>query len=459
MSLTQIKTETGDFVNEAVLELINENPITITPLHDLLIKMNTVDIAEVFESLDKEKTIQVFRLLPKSLAADVFSYIVPRTQQVIVEALTDGEVGKIINELYMDDAVDFIEEMPANVVERVLKNIYDDKRQLINQLLQYPEDSAGSIMTTEYIALREDASVREAFDTIRATGVNKETIYTCFVIRRDRLLVGVISAKTLLLSKPQDRIGDIMDARLILAHTTDDQENIADLFRKYDLLSLPVVDKEQRLVGIVTVDDIVKVIGEEFGEDIEKMAALNPSYEPYLDSKIFRLAGNRIVWLMVLMLSATLTGYIISSFEESLAVMPALVAFIPMLMGTGGNAGSQASTLIIRGIALGEIQPRDIVRVIWREVRIGLICGTALGLVNFIRVYITNSQDAMLSLAVTLSLIVTVILAKSVGCLLPLAARKLGIDPALLAAPLISTLIDCTSLLVYFTIARMILQI
>ena len=438
---------------------MNENPINLVKLHDVIAKMNTVDIAEIFEELDKEKTIQIFRLLPKSMAADVFSYIVPEKQQIIVGALTDNEIGKIINELFVDDAVDFIEEMPANVVERVLKNIYDDKRQLINQLLQYPEDSAGSIMTTEYIALREDASVREAFDTIRATGINKETIYTCFVIRRDRLLVGVISAKALLLARPQDRIGDIMDANLILAHTTDDQELIADLFKKYSLLSLPVVDKEQRLVGIVTVDDVVKVIEEENTEDFERMAALNPSYEPYLKTKIFKLAGNRIVWLMVLMLSATFTGSIISHFEDSIAVLPALIAFIPMLMGTGGNAGSQSSTLIIRGMALGEIQIRDILKVIWREVRVGAICGLALGLVNFARIYLMNGKDAVMSLTVTLSLFCTIILAKSAGCILPIVAKKLRIDPAILAAPLISTIIDGTSLIVYFSIARVILHV
>ncbi|MCL1851584.1 MAG: magnesium transporter [Peptococcaceae bacterium] len=446
-------------MNETILALMNENPINLVKLHDVIAKMNTVDIAEIFEELDKEKTIQIFRLLPKSMAADVFSYIVPEKQQIIVGALTDNEIGKIINELFVDDAVDFIEEMPANVVERVLKNIYDDKRQLINQLLQYPEDSAGSIMTTEYIALREDASVREAFDTIRATGINKETIYTCFVIRRDRLLVGVISAKALLLARPQDRIGDIMDANLILAHTTDDQELIADLFKKYSLLSLPVVDKEQRLVGIVTVDDVVKVIEEENTEDFERMAALNPSYEPYLKTKIFKLAGNRIVWLMVLMLSATFTGSIISHFEDSIAVLPALIAFIPMLMGTGGNAGSQSSTLIIRGMALGEIQIRDILKVIWREVRVGAICGLALGLVNFARIYLMNGKDAVMSLTVTLSLFCTIILAKSAGCILPIVAKKLRIDPAILAAPLISTIIDGTSLIVYFSIARVILHV
>jgi magnesium transporter len=393
------------------------------------------------------------------MAADVFSYIVAEKQQIIVEALTDAEVGKIIGELFVDDAVDFIEEMPANVVKRVLQNVTEDKRRLINQLLQYPEDSAGSIMTTEYVDLREDATVREAFDAIRTTGLNKETIYTCYVIRRDKLLVGVVSAKTLMLAKPQQRISDIMDNHLVFAHTTDDQEVIADLFRKYGLLSMPVVDKEQRLVGIVTVDDIVQIIEEENTEDFEIMAALNPSEEPYLKTNIFRLARNRIPWLLLLMLSATVTGGIISGFQDAFVGLPMLVAFIPMLMNTGGNAGSQASTLIIRGLALGEIQLRDIIKIVWREIRIGFMCGLVLGAVNFAKVFFTKQGDAILSLTVTLSLFLTVIVAKTVGCILPIAAKKIKIDPALMASPLITTIVDAVSLSVYFTIARVLLKI
>ena len=460
---TEIRPEEGVAMIEEILELMNENPVNPTKLHELIEKMNTVDVADAFELLSREKTIQIFRLLPKNLAAEVFSYIVPEKQQIIVEALTDSEVSKIINELFVDDAVDFIEEMPANVVKRVLKNLGEDKRRLINQILQYPEDSAGSIMTTEYVDLREDATVREAFDVIRATGPNKETIYTCYVIRRDRLLVGVLSARALMLAKPHDIVGDIMDTNLVFAHTTDDREMIADLFKRYALLSLPVVDKEQRLVGIVTVDDIVQVIEEENTEDFERMAALSPSEEPYLKTTVARVARNRIPWLLVLMLSATITGSIISHFEDSIAAMTALVAFIPMLMGTGGNAGSQSSTTIIRGMALGEIQIRDVIRVVWREVRVGVICGASLGLVNFARIFIMSNPkdtDALLtSLTVTLSLIVTVILAKTVGCVLPITAKKLKIDPAIMAAPLITTIVDATSLIVYFSIAKMIMQI
>jgi magnesium transporter len=421
--------------------------------------MNTVDIAEMFEELDREKIIQLFRMLPKSIASDVFAYVDSDQQQIIIEALTDAEIGEIMNKLFVDDAVDFIEEMPANVVTRALQNAQPEKRKLINQMLQYPDDSAGSIMTTEYVELREDATVREAFDFIRSTGLNKETIYTCYVIRRDRLLVGVVSAKTLLLARPQERIGDIMDTNFIFASTTDDQEAIADQFQRYDLLAMPVVDKEQRLVGIITVDDIVEVIVEETTEDIEKMSALAPSDEPYLKTGIFRLARNRIPWLLVLMLSATLTGTIIAGFEEGLALLPILVVFIPMLMDTGGNAGAQSSTLIIRGMAVGEIELKDIIRVAWREIRVAAICGLVLGIINFIRIYMMNGRDLWLSFTVTLALFCTVMMAKTVGCLLPIAAKRLKIDPAIMATPLITTIVDAASLIIYFAIAKTILGI
>jgi magnesium transporter len=299
--------------------------------------------------------------------------------------------------------------------------------------------------------------VKEAFDTIRATGLNKETIYTCYVIRADRLLVGVVSAKTLMLSHQHERIGDIMDTNFVFAHTTDDREAIADQFQKYGLLAMPVVDKEQRLVGIITVDDIVEVIVEENTEDIEKMNALSPSDEPYLKTGIIRLAKNRILWLLVLMLSATITGSIISSFEEGLAVLPVLMAFIPMLMDTGGNAGSQSSTLIIRGMAVGEIYLKDIIRVLWKEIRIASICGLVLGLVNFLRIYLMNGKNPMLSLTVTLSLFCTIFMAKTVGAVLPIVAKRLKIDPAIMAAPLITTIVDAASLIIYFSIAKAIL--
>lgn len=442
-----------------VMELLENNPLNVSKLHEVFTQMNTVDIAEVFENLSKEKTIQIFRLLPKSIAADVFAYIEPDNQQIIVEALTDSEVAKIMDELFVDDAVDFIDEMPANVVKRVLQNADETKRQFINQFLQYPEDSAGGIMTAEYVDLRTDAKVREAFDHIRKTGVDKETIYTCYVIRRDKLLVGAISAKTLMLANPHDVIGDIMDKNIIFAHTTDDQEAIAGLFKKYGLLSLPVVDKEQRLVGIITVDDIVQIIEEEATEDIEIMAALNPSDEPYLKTGILRHARNRIVWLLVLMLSATATSTIISGFESSLATLPILMAFVPMLMDTGGNAGAQSSTLIIRGMALGEIHVKDVIKVLWKELRIGVLCGLVLGIVNFVRIYLMNGRDAMLSLVVTITLFITILAAKSVGCLLPIVAKKFKVDPAIMASPLITTIVDSASLIVYFLVAQAILHI
>jgi magnesium transporter len=347
----------------------------------------------------------------------------------------------------------------------VLQNVSEEKRKSINHLLQYPEDSTGTIMTTEYVDLREDSTVREAFDSIRRTGVNKETIYICYVIRRDRLLVGTVSAKTLMLSRPQDRIGDIMDKNFIVAHTTDDQEETAALFTKYGLVSLPVVDKEERLVGIVTVDDIVQIIEDETTEDFEVMSGITPSEEPYLKTGIFALARNRIVWLLLLMLSATITGSLIMGFEESLKIVPILYAFIPMLMDTGGNAGSQSATLIIRGIALGEIKFSDILTVLWREIRVGVLCGLALGIVNFVRVFVMYRNDygagmtVTISLTVTLSLIATVIISKSVGCMLPLLAKKVKLDPAIMASPLITTIVDAASLIVFFYIARLLLKI
>lgn len=446
-------------MKEQILSIINADYIDISKLKTLLSDMNTVDIAEIFEELDREKVIQLFRILPKYIAADVFTYVDSDEQQIIVEALTDAEIGEIMNKLFVDDAVDFIEEMPANVVKRVLQNVKHEKRKLINQILQYPDDSAGSIMTTEYVDLREDATVREAFDTIRNTGLNRETIYTCYVIRRDRLLVGVVSAKTLLLARQQDRIGDIMDTNIVFAHTTDDQETIADQFQKYDLLAMPVVDKEQRLVGIITVDDIVEVIVEESTEDIEKMSALAPSDEPYLKTGIFRLARNRIIWLLVLMLSATITGGIISNFEAALAVLPVLIAFIPMLMDTGGNAGSQSSTLIIRGMAVGEISLKDFIYVLWKEIRVGILCGLALGLINFVRIYFMNGRNLLLSFTVTLALFCTILMAKTVGGLLPIVAKRLKIDPAIMAAPLITTIVDAASLIIYFSIAKVMLKL
>ncbi|MDR0598663.1 MAG: magnesium transporter [Treponema sp.] len=439
---------------EKILARINQERIPVGELCSRFGGMNAIDIAALFERLNKEKVPRIFRILPKNIAAEVFAYLEPEEQQVIVEALTENELSDIINQLFIDDAVDALEEMPADVVNRVLQRVPAGKRKLINQILQYPEDSAGSIMTPEYVELRENQTVAEAFNHIRKIGINKETIYTSYVIKRDRLLVGTVSAKDLMLAEPEKRIGDIMDGNVVFAHTTDDQEAAADLFKKYGLLSLPVVDKDQHMVGIITVDDVVEVIEEEATEDFEKMAALTPSDEPYLKTPILKLARNRIVWLMLLMLSATLTGSIIAGFEDALAVLPMLVVFIPMLMDTGGNAGSQTSTLVIRGMAVGEIELRDVPRVLGREICIALICGLGLGLVNYGRIYVMYGKSARLCLAVTLSLVITIIIAKTIGCVLPMVAKRLKVDPAIMAAPLITTVVDGASLAVYFSIAK-----
>jgi len=441
---------------EEIIRLINDDTIDIFKLKTLLSDMNLVDIAETFEELDREKAIQLFRILPKGIAADVFAYMETENQQIVIEVLSDTEIGEIMNKLFVDDAVDFIEEMPANVVRRVLKNVQSEKRKIINQILQYPDDSAGSIMTTEFVDLLEDATVREAFDIIRSTGPNKETIYTCYVIRKDRVILGVISAKTLMLARPQQRVAEIMDTNVVYAYTTDDQETIAEQFQRYGFLAMPVVDKEKRLVGIITVDDIVDVIVEESTEDFEKMAALRPSDDPYIKTGIFQHAKNRFVWMLILMLSATITGAIISSFENGLMVLPILMSFIPMLMNTGGIAGSQSSTLIVRGMAVGEISLQDIFIVVWKEIRVGVLCGLGLGFVNFIRVFIMNNQDIMLCLTITLSLFCTVLMAKTIGCMLPIFAKRLKIDPAIMSAPLLTTIVDALSLIIYFSFAKVI---
>jgi magnesium transporter len=446
-------------MNEEILSLIEAEHIPVAKLYSLFAGMNAVDIAGVFEELGKEKIVRIFRILPKSMAAEVFAYIEPEEQQIIVEALTDNEVSDIINKLFVDDAVDVIEEMPADVVNRVLQKVNPEKRKLINQMLQYPEDSAGSIMTTEYVELKANNTVADAFEHIRKTGINKETIYTSYVIGKGRLLLGVVSAKDLMIAPPGAKIGDIMDTNVVSASTTDDQEAAAALFKKYGLVALPVVDKDRHLVGIITIDDVVDVIEEEATEDFEKMAALTPSDEPYLKTPIFKLARNRIVWLLVLMLSATFTGSIIAGFEDALAVLPALVVFIPMLMDTGGNAGSQTSTLIIRGMAVGEIEIRDVLRVLWREICIALLCGLGLGAINYVRIYLMYGRSSGLCITVTLSLIVTIVIAKSIGCILPIVAKQFRVDPAIMAAPIITTLVDGTSLAVYFTIAKGIFRL
>jgi magnesium transporter len=441
---------------DLILELIHTRKFH--EARETLAEMNTVDLAEALIELPQPDLIRVFRMLPKDMAAEVFSYLTRDAQKRIIDTITDQEISEIMTELFLDDTVDMIEEMPANVVKRLLRNTDHKTRTLINQLLQYPEHSAGSIMTVEFVDLRKAMTVRQAFEHIRQTGLDKETIYTGYVTDNQRHLEGLISIKTLLLASLDDLIEDLMDTQYIYASTLDDQEQIAYLFDHYDLLSIPVVDTENRLVGIITVDDALDVLQEENTEDFEKMVAVLPSDKSYLETSIGVHARRRIPWLLFLMVSAIFTGFIITFFEDSLAVMPALVAFIPMLMGTGGNSGSQAATLVIRGLALQEITFSDIVKVFWKEMRISILVGAVLSVINIVRIYLFN-HSLQLAITVGLSLYVTVILAKLTGSLLPLLATKLKLDPAIMAAPVITTLVDAGSLLFFFIIAKAILPI
>lgn len=422
-------------------------------LKDVLTEMNEVDIATFIEELDSEKTVVVFRMLPKELASDVFACLEVDKQEHIINSITDYELGTIVDDLFVDDAVDMLEELPANVVKRVLKNARPDTRKLINQFLNYPENSAGSIMTAEYVGLKQSMTVEQAFAYIRKNGVDKETIYTCYVMDAKRRLEGVVTVKDLLMNPYEEIIGNIMDTHVIKAFTTEDQEEVADSFQKYDLLSLPVVDHEERLVGIVTVDDVVDVLEQEATEDFEKMAAMLPSEKPYLKTGVFQLAKNRIAWLLILMISSMITGGILAKYEAAFAVIPLLVTFIPMLTDTGGNAGSQSSTMIIRGMAVGEIEPGDLFKVLWKELRVGIIVGAILGFVNYVRLVILYPGKEMLCLTVVLSLMVTVVIAKTIGCVLPIAAKVFHMDPAIMAAPLITTIVDAVSLIIYFQLA------
>ena len=422
-------------------------------LKDILTEMNEVDIATFIEELDSEKTVVVFRMLPKELASDVFACLEVDKQEHIINSITDYEMGTIVDDLFVDDAVDMLEELPANVVKRVLKNARPDTRKLINQFLNYPENSAGSIMTAEYVGLKQSMTVEQAFAYIRKNGVDKETIYTCYVMDAKRRLEGVVTVKDLLMNPYEEIIGNIMDTHVIKAFTTEDQEEVADSFQKYDLLSLPVVDHEERLVGIVTVDDVVDVMEQEATEDFEKMAAMLPSEKPYLKTGVFQLAKNRIAWLLILMISSMITGGILAKYEAAFAVIPLLVTFIPMLTDTGGNAGSQSSTMIIRGMAVGEIEPGDLFKVLWKELRVGIIVGAILGFVNYVRLVILYPGKEMLCLTVVLSLMVTVVIAKTIGCVLPIAAKVFHMDPAIMAAPLITTIVDAVSLIIYFQLA------
>jgi len=447
----------GNFDQELLEELLNSRQFR--KLRETMAEMNEVDIAEFIEVLDMEKKVLVYRMLPKELAADVFSFLEVEDQEHIINSITDYELGKIVEDLYVDDAVDMLEELPAIVVRRVLQNAAPETRALINQFLQYPENSAGSIMTAEYIGLKRNMTVEQAFAYIRANGVDKETIYTCFVTDSKRRLQGVVTVKDLLMNPYSTVIRDIMDENVICAVTTEDQEDVVETFNKYDLLCLPVVDHEERLVGIVTVDDVVEVMEQEATEDFEKMAAMLPSEKPYLKMSVLELAKNRIPWLLLLMFTSLLTGAILVSYENALQVVPLLVSFVPMLMDTSGNCGNQSSTMIIRGMAVGDIELRDVPRVVWKEFRVGILCGIVLAAANFVRLMIQYPGQIMMSLVVVLSLVMTVILAKTIGCTLPMLAKKLNLDPAIMAAPLITTIVDACSLLIYFRIACAFLKI
>ncbi|MCL2031318.1 MAG: magnesium transporter [Oscillospiraceae bacterium] len=425
----------------------------------LLDTLNIVDVAEALGDMEKQMAVRVFRMLPKDKAADVFAYAAPDTQLDIVQAITDHEIKEIVEEMFLDDAVDFIEEMPASVVHRILAAVPEGKREMINTFLRYPEDSAGSVMTVEFIELKLGTTVRDAFIQIRNTGLDKETIYTCYVIDRARVLLGIVTVRALLLAGPGDLIDDIMDTGVISARTTDDQESLANSFRRYGLLAIPVVDGESRLVGIVTIDDALTVQEEEATEDFEIMAALSPSETPYLKTGVLKLAGNRIPWLLLLMLTATFTGMVISGFEHSLSILPVLVTFIPMLMDTGGNSGSQSAVLVIRGMALGEVKMSDLLSVWWKEVRVAALCGAVLATVNFARVLLfTRDAGAILALTISLALYATVLVAKTVGCLLPMAAKRLKLDPAVMS-PVTTTVVDVVSLIIFFSLARVILRL
>lgn len=428
-------------------------------LRAALAEENEVDIADFIERLPQEKATIAFRTLPKELAAEVFSNLPPETRQVIVRSITDKELSAIVEDLFVDDAVDMLEELPANVVKRVLKSAKPETRSLINQFLNYPENSVGSIMTAEFVDLRKSMTVRDAIKRIRRTGEDSELIYTCYVIDDRRLLEGVVTVKDLLLAQDDETIGALMEPDVITAETTDDREEVVQRMMKYDFISMPVVDRENRLVGIVTVDDVMDVMEEEATEDFEKMAAMVPSERPYLRTGVLTLAKNRIVWLLVLMVSGMITGGILGRYEAAFAAMPLLVTFIPMLTDTGGNAGSQSSTLVIRGMAVGDIGPADFFRVLWKELRVSLVVGAALSAVNFVRLMITHPGNAALALTVALALFATVVMAKTIGGVLPMAARMLKADPAIMAAPLITTIVDAFALVIYFSVAQALLGI
>ena len=449
-------------LQEKIQELIQEKKIN--ELHSMLEEINSADFPSLFEELKQEEIVIIYRLLSKEKAAEVFAELDSDVQEKLINVFTDKELKTVINELFMDDTVDLIEEMPASVVKRILKNIGARDRKVINELLNYPEDSAGSIMTTEFVEFKENITVQQGFDIIKKTGLNKETVYHCYVLDKSRKLLGFVDIKEMLISDRDIKITEIMEDNPIYVLTSEDKEDVAKKFDKYNYIAMPVVDTENRLVGIVTIDDAIDVIQEENTEDFEKMAAMIPNEETYFKTGVFTHAKNRILWLLVLMISSTFTGAIIEKYQSAFAVVPVLVAFIPMIMGTGGNCGSQSSTLVIRGLALDEIKITDIFKVIWKELRVAIVVGVILALVTAIRIYFQYGSSYQgeilhLSMVVGLTLILTAILAKLVGGILPMIAKTLKLDPAIMAAPLISTIVDMCSILIFFKCAVMIMGI
>ncbi len=444
-------------MTEKALALLTEKKFS--QLKQLLSTMNPVDLAGILEEMPQDSLPLVYRLLPKELAAEAFAEMDNDLQEILIQAFSDKELQEVLDELYLDDAVDIIEEMPANVVKRILRQTSPEVRKKINEILHYPEDSAGSIMTIEYVDLKKTMTVDEAFSRIRATGVDKETIYTCYVTNHDRKLEGLVTVRELLLSPKTAIIGEIMQTHVIAASTLDDKEKVANQLQKYDFLALPVVDQEYRLVGIVTFDDAMDVLQEENTEDIEMMAAITPTGKPYLKTSTTELWKKRVPWLLLLMVSATFTGKIIQAYESALAAQVALTAFIPMLMDTGGNAGSQASVTIIRGLSLGEIRMSDLLKIIWKEIRVAILCGLTLSVANFAKMMLLDQVGLSVSLVVCLTLVVTVTIAKITGCTLPIVAKRIGFDPAVMASPFITTIVDALSLIVYFNFASILLHL
>ena len=457
-----------DFDNDAILsqveELVKERQWP--KLRDLLVPLPAADIAAILSELPEDRLPLLYRLLPKELAAEVFVEMEPEEQELLIRSFSDTELKEVLDELYVDDTVDIIEEMPANVVKRILQHADPETRRSVNEILKYPEDSAGSIMTTEFVDLKKNLTVEDAIKHIRRTGTDKETINICYVTDPSRHLLGIVSIRTLLLSEEDDGIEDIMDTNVVFARTMDDKEDVAQTLSKYGFLALPVVDTEDRLVGIVTVDDAMDVMEEEATEDFERMAAILPTDKPYLRTGVWETVKSRLPWLLLLMLSATLSGLVINSFENSLATYSVLIGFIPMLTGTGGNSGSQSSVAVIRGLSLNEIDFGDLFAVVWKECRVAVVCGVILACANFVKLLLVDrlllqNPDVTIAVAlvICLTLVCTVFCAKVVGCMLPLLAEKIGLDPAVMASPFISTIVDVLSLVIYFAFAAVILGI